>query len=61
MNKREATQPDTEKCDQTGGEREATGRQNSTPVIERKERGKERRIPNSAVIKSLPSQQNGVL
>ena len=37
MNKREATQPDTEKCDQTGGEREATGRQNSTPVKDRQQ------------------------
>ena len=49
MNKREATQPDTEKCDQTGREREATGRQNSTPVKDRQQV----RVPSPAPV--LPS------
>ena len=37
------------------------GSPQSSDLIRKKRGGKERRIPNSAVIKSLPSQQNGVL
>ena len=37
------------------------GSPQSSDSVREKGGGKERRIPNSAVIKSLPSQQNGIL